>query len=87
VQTFQENIRKFKEYLDISGEPEELRREEADPKALTDLKQLMSEDHTANYQVFIQNQENFVQKAVVGSRKIAADPVNVSRLLLTNERE
>eukprot|EP00359_Climacostomum_virens_P002675 CAMPEP_0204905296 /NCGR_PEP_ID=MMETSP1397-20131031/5344_1 /ASSEMBLY_ACC=CAM_ASM_000891 /TAXON_ID=49980 /ORGANISM="Climacostomum Climacostomum virens, Strain Stock W-24" /LENGTH=437 /DNA_ID=CAMNT_0052074167 /DNA_START=1132 /DNA_END=2448 /DNA_ORIENTATION=- len=82
VQTFQENIRKFKEYLDISGDEDDPKKEETGPKALTELKHLMG-----NYQTFIQNQENFMQKAVFGSRKLAADPVNISRLLLTNERE
>lgn len=43
VQTFQENIRKFKEYLDLTAEPDQDKKEDTGPRALTELKQLMGE--------------------------------------------
>ena len=92
IQTFQENMRRFREFLDKTSESEDFGETDSELskiKSISELKQLLSNFYIDNYRVLVKNQENLIQKTVLGSRAKPTENITytASRLKASSDKE
>jgi X breakpoint 2-interacting protein len=92
IQTFQENMRRFREFLDKTSESEDFGETDSELskiKSISELKQLLSKFYTDNYRVLVKNQETLIQKTVLGSRAKPTENITytASRLKASSDKE